>query len=569
MPEITIVMPLYNKELDVERAVRSAISQSFEDFELIVVNDGSTDKGPEVVRTFEDQRIRIFDQVNQGVSSARNKGIGEAKSDLIAFLDADDEWEKDYLEIILWLRDKFPSCEVFATRYYLFSRNYKRPAIIRGLSSDFREGILNNYFDIASQSDPPLWTSAVSVTKEAIDSVGGFPEGIASGEDLLTWARLAARYDIAYCNVPKAYFREPETVASRPGRVPQTPDIVGQELLRLRQEGATDRIKGLVKYLSLWHKMRANIFIRIGNTVAARREMVKAVKFAINLKVIIFYVLTLVPKKIVIKILEKKKNNYSSDTPLTFYNKVDRENVYTIEANLSLHSFNPILRNFIQKWQLFEKKCLEIGSSKGLFQDMVHDYTGVDVAGNLASHYHKKYVVVSDARLPFPDNSFDAIFTYATHEHIPDIETALEEIVRILKPGGVCLFAPAWHTRPWFAKGYQIRPFGTLSIKEKFIKVSIPFRDCILFRWPLVFLRRVARLVIFIINPGKTRKLKYKKLNANYETYWQSDSDACNSFDPFDVIIWFRSRKFTCHGYEKLFKALFVRAFALELQKPY
>jgi SAM-dependent methyltransferase len=253
---------------------------------------------------------------------------------------------------------------------------------------------------------------------------------------------------------------------------------------------------------------------------------------------------------------------------LDFYRAIDRETKYTVEKDPERHPFYTTLLSFIERWDLRNKRCLEIGSSKGLFQDMILDYTGVDVAEGLAHYYHKKYVVISDARLPFLDSHFDGIFTYATHEHIPDLETALEEIVRVLKPGGVCLFAPAWHTRPWFAGGHQVRRFEDLDWKEKLVKCSIPVRDFSLIRWPKIILRRLLHLIAFFWAGATPKPLKYIRLTANYETYWQSDSDACNSLDTFDVILWFRSRKMTCHGYDNLLKALFVRTYALELQKP-
>jgi SAM-dependent methyltransferase len=226
-----------------------------------------------------------------------------------------------------------------------------------------------------------------------------------------------------------------------------------------------------------------------------------------------------------------------------------------------------MLLEFITKWKLEEKKCVEIGSSKGLFQDLVHDYTGVDIGEHLSVHYHKKYVVASGANLPFRDQSFDAIFSYTTYEHIPGIEIALKEIVRILKPKGVCLFAPAWHTRSWFAQGYKLRRYNGLTIGQKLIKFSIPFRDHVLIRWPLVFGRRLYRLCVQEISGNQPRPLEYKRLKPNYEVYWQSDSDACNSIDPFDVILWFKSRGFVCHGYRSLIRTLFVRTDALEFQK--
>lgn len=251
-----------------------------------------------------------------------------------------------------------------------------------------------------------------------------------------------------------------------------------------------------------------------------------------------------------------------------FYDAVDRESVYTPECVAESHPFHGRLQSFINKWNLADKKLLEIGSSKGLFQDMVQDYTGVDIATQLKRYYRKKFVVANDALLPFDDASFDAIFSYATHEHIPDIETALQELIRVLRPGGICLFAPAWHTRPWFAEGYQVRAYSTLTFRERVIKASIPLRDHHFIRYPCVLVRRLVHLLDYALRGGRPARLRFRKLHPNYGKYWQSDSDACQSLDPFDVVLWFRSRGFICHEHTSLIKTLFTRTAALELEKP-
>ena len=254
---------------------------------------------------------------------------------------------------------------------------------------------------------------------------------------------------------------------------------------------------------------------------------------------------------------------------IAFYESIDRENTYAIENDPLKHPFYGFLKEFIDKHNLGKgKRCLEIGSGKGLFQDLVEDYTGVDIAEHFKKYYHKNYIATDGALLPFPETSFDAIWTYATHEHIPEIEAALEEIIRVLKPGGVCLFAPAWHTRPWFAEGYQVRSYSELNFKGKLVKLSIPFRDCFLVRWPLIFFGRLVRFFRYLYAEKISIQLHCKKLKANYFKYWQSDSDACNSLDPFDVILWFKSRGIVCLGYNKLIKILLVRTYTLELQKP-
>ena len=227
-------MPLYNKEAEIGRAIKSVFNQEFRDFELIVVDDGSTDSGPEIVRGYRDSRIRLVSQANAGVAAARNRGIESARAGLIAFLDADDEWDPSFLATIVGLTQKFPECAVFATSYYIANpKTGTRRAVLRGLPPEFREGVVQKYFEVASKSDPPLCSSAIAVRSTAIRAIGGFPVGVASGEDLLTWARLAAEYEIAYSIAPLATFWEPEEISSRPGRVPAVPDRVGEELTRL------------------------------------------------------------------------------------------------------------------------------------------------------------------------------------------------------------------------------------------------------------------------------------------------------------------------------------------------
>lgn len=298
IPLISIVIPLYNKEHEVERAINSVLSQTFSNFEIIVVNDGSTDKGPDLVRAIKDPRITIIDQANSGVSAARNRGIAESRAGLIAFLDADDEWETDFLETIMHLKNKFPSCEVFATNYvFRRKKNLIKSTVIRGLPEGFKEGILNGYFKIAFQSDPPICSSAVAISKKALKLVGGFSVGVTAGEDLLTWAGLAVKYDISYTIEPKAYFYESEVLSDCP-RIPQIPDIVGQQLKLFLDYEEKSRLNGLREYIGLWHKMRANIFIRLHQLGEARKEILKGLSYSkSNIKLYLLAFLTVIPSK--------------------------------------------------------------------------------------------------------------------------------------------------------------------------------------------------------------------------------------------------------------------------------
>lgn len=248
---ISVIIPLFNKENLISRTLHTVLNQTFQNFEIIVINDGSTDNSIDEVRKIKDKRIRIINQDNSGVSAARNRGIEEAKYKLIAFLDADDEWKQDYLQTQYELYLKFPECSVFATSYLFKKINGKSTyPLIQYVSFNGNCGILNTYFKICSVSDPPLWTSAVMVLKSAIQSVGGFPIGVKSGEDLLTWARLACKYKIAYTIKPMAIYCQGY---SNP-RPPESIDYVGEQLEVLYRNYPNKL--GLKKYVAFWYKMR-------------------------------------------------------------------------------------------------------------------------------------------------------------------------------------------------------------------------------------------------------------------------------------------------------------------------
>lgn len=303
-------MPLYNKGADVVRAVNSVLRQTERDFELIVINDGSTDNGPELVRQFSDPRIRIIDQENGGVSAARNKGIREAKSDIIAFLDADDEWEAGFLEAIFSLAARFPECSVFATGYVYRDQNGTvRKPIIKGLPEKPWHGVLEDYFKVAAHSDPPLCTSAIAVKKESLLSVGCFPEGVTSGEDLLTWARLAVRHYIAYDSSCYAIFVQRAKRYEKPTRVPQSPDKVVAGFMELLPWVSPEVRGSLRQYIAWWHKNRASMYLRLGQRGNAFHEVLKMGYFYANVKLIFYLICLLLPKAFISKIflLKTKK----------------------------------------------------------------------------------------------------------------------------------------------------------------------------------------------------------------------------------------------------------------------
>jgi len=305
---ISVVIPLYNKEKYIKRAIESVLNQTFQKFEIIVVNDGSTDKSAEIVQNIKDPRIRLVNQKNAGVSAARNKGIQEAKYEYISFLDADDFWEKNFLETLWNLKNKYPKCGVFATSYkFLYSDGTVGFPIIKGLKENF-EGIIDDYFKIALQSDPLIWTSAVMVKKYCLKKIGGFPVGIRAGEDLLTWARLAVNCKIAYSYKYLAVFCKENTSNIR---TPDFSNYVSDELINLLKGFPNNYLKN---YIAYWHKIRMNNFIRLGYKKEAQKEFKRMIQFSdkkISIKFFIYYFLLFLPsfvsKNLLIFIMNKRK----------------------------------------------------------------------------------------------------------------------------------------------------------------------------------------------------------------------------------------------------------------------
>lgn len=292
---ISVVIPLYNKEQYIANTIRTVLGQSFQDFEIVIVDDGSTDGSCEEVQKIEDARIRLIHQANAGVSAARNRGIEEAAGEYIAFLDADDEWKPDYLAVQYALTKKYPQCGVFAVNYEFRNAQGKvTPTIIRKLPFSSEDGVLTNYFEVASCSHPPICSISIMVRKSAIKSIGGFPVGIKSGEDLLTWARLACRYEIAYLSTALAVFNvEGYNVTEKPKRVPPEIDVVATELIRLKDEYHSSHIN---KYISLWYKMRSSVYMRLKMRKKSIKEAIKGLRYnPLNLKLYAFILLNLLP----------------------------------------------------------------------------------------------------------------------------------------------------------------------------------------------------------------------------------------------------------------------------------
>ena len=205
-----------------------------------------------------------------------------------------------------------------------------------------------------------------------------------------------------------------------------------------------------------------------------------------------------------------------------------------------------IVGRFLDKYDLRGASVLEVGAGSGQLQDVVEDYTGLDIAASAARYFHKPFVHGSATDLPFEDNQFDVIWTVWTLEHVPNPERALQERRRVVKPGGYLLLIPAWNNNSWAADGYEVRPYSDFGLQGKLIKASLVFRDHPLYQYATLVSARMLRRGLWSIQGGGPTDFRYRRVEPNYDRYWVEDSDAINSLDPHEMMLWYTSRGDEC-----------------------
>ncbi len=198
MPDITVVIPLYNGARYVHRSLESVLNQSYNRFEVIVVDDGSDDGGGEAVLSCGDPRVRLVRQENRGVSFARNRGAMEGRGSHIAYLDADDEWDRGFLEAVVCLVHTYPEAGIYGTGY---RKVFSRGPIVEVTTKEVYHGqstmLIHDYLERAMHLSP-IHSSGVLIPRRILEELGGFTVGAVLGQDTEMWARISLRYPIAY-----------------------------------------------------------------------------------------------------------------------------------------------------------------------------------------------------------------------------------------------------------------------------------------------------------------------------------------------------------------------------------
>ena len=203
-PFFSVIISVFNKEELISDTVHSVLNQTFEDFEVIIVNDGSTDNSLKVLESIKDSRISILNTKNNGASSARNTGIKNAKGNFIALLDGDDLWGKSYLNVMFEAIKKHPDYMVFSCA---LAQKYKHKVVEVPYSFEPKETYTILNFFKSSLKFSSIHSSSVIFHKMILDKTGYFDPAIVSGQDTDMWIRIGLHYNVVFVNMVMAYYR--------------------------------------------------------------------------------------------------------------------------------------------------------------------------------------------------------------------------------------------------------------------------------------------------------------------------------------------------------------------------
>lgn len=294
-PKITVVIPLYNKEQYIAQAIQSVLDQTYRNFELIVVDDGSTDKSQSIVSGITDSRIRLLTQPNSGVSVARNSGIKNAKGEIIAFLDADDQWEPTFLEKINELAEKYPEAGIYGTAYTVYSND----TFLRKNTWHPEQGdrILESYYhDVAEYGSPLFHSSSFASPRKVLQFVNGYQEDYRSGQDHDLYGRIALYYPIAYS--PSICSRYNAGIAGNHDRISYAREVpLERYFLSLPEEVQSKYLErsDFKYYMNFYYLKIGGINVYGGFRNEGRSQLIKVSDKSMQIKKYMFILLSYIP----------------------------------------------------------------------------------------------------------------------------------------------------------------------------------------------------------------------------------------------------------------------------------
>lgn len=291
--DISVVIPVFNKSMCIERLLTSIFSQTHKPCEIIIVDDGSTDASIQKIYDslyFKSETIKIVSQKNFGVAVARNRGISMASSKYVALLDADDEWLPSHISDICKLISMYPDRIAYSCSHF-FRTSECMQGVLKGVVSQDEFLLVKNFLQTASKI-PILNCSTVVLNRQLIKSVNFFPEGVKVGEDLFAWFTNIGQSEIGYTNnCGVIVHQEDDKNRNRRQSLPSH---------LIKHFSQNKRNFDNIEYGYLWRIWLSHFYGSIVNK--QRRLSLQYLKYGTDIfgvKVIIFGVLLLVPLNLI------------------------------------------------------------------------------------------------------------------------------------------------------------------------------------------------------------------------------------------------------------------------------
>jgi len=224
VPFFSVIIPLYNKEKYIKNTIESVLNQDFTDFEILVINDGSTDNSLKQVEMFSDGRIKIFNQENQGVSVARNLGIEQSKGKYICFLDADDYWYPYFLSQKYKYIGLLPEQKVFTSAFELEFKNKIIPCVYSiKKTADYQ---VVDYFEASEKKHPVIGTSTSVFKRSVFEKTGVFDVRFRAGQDSDLWIRVGLNFPVVFIwKIAARYVYDPHGITQNRKKISKKADF--------------------------------------------------------------------------------------------------------------------------------------------------------------------------------------------------------------------------------------------------------------------------------------------------------------------------------------------------------
>jgi glycosyltransferase involved in cell wall biosynthesis len=265
MSFFSVIIPLFNKENYIENTLRSILNQTFTDYEVLIINDCSTDASVAKITPFLSEEIKLIqNESNKGLSATRNTGIKNANCDYVAFLDADDLWKPSFLETIKSLIDNYEEAALFATNYEEIYANKKTISTALNIEKTKKDGIITDFFDI-NLKQPLYCPSSLCVRKKVIESIGFYDETITYSEDVDFNIRANIQFRLAYSSeiLVQGIKLDPNRITNNGMKGKKIPDFNSYESLAIDN-------KSLKQYLDINRYMLANNYKKENDLVNYR-----------------------------------------------------------------------------------------------------------------------------------------------------------------------------------------------------------------------------------------------------------------------------------------------------------